>query len=94
MLFQFYNSKNLYCGLLGTGLTTGRTYERGLQDAHRTRDGDSTHAKIFCYQAQNYYCKTVASITIDLFQNLNTLAVYYLYSDYYTNKPYKFRLGS
>jgi len=31
-------------------------YERRVQEVHRTltRDGGSTHAKIFCNQAQNY----------------------------------------
>jgi len=43
----------------------------------------------FCNQAQNYLCKLVANIAINLLVNLSMLAVY-LYSDYCKNKLYKF----
>jgi len=66
-------------------LRATRAYERGHKmdtfSGHRVcwaRDDRNTHAKLFCNQVQNYECKLVASITINLFFNISTAAVFYI----------------
>jgi len=39
------------------------------------RKDESTHAKFFCNLVQNYQCKPVARVTINLFLNLSMAAV-------------------
>jgi len=54
-----------------------RTYEREVQEEHRTptREYEITHAKFFCSQAQSYQYKPVASIATNLILNISMAAV-------------------
>jgi len=72
---EIFFSANIFCSRdSSTKATT-----QGLRDGGRrgtsylgpvgtgAREAKSTHAKFFCNQAQNYLCKPVANVTINLF---------------------------
>jgi len=66
-LFSTKAVKNLFA--YNQDLREGDT--RGISFPGRVvagnREDESTHAKFFCNQAKNYYCKPVASIKINIF---------------------------
>jgi len=67
--------------LLSTCILRARALDRGIQEVHCTqdRDVDGTHTEIFFNQAIIYLYMAVASITIDLFQNLAVETVFSIF---------------
>jgi len=43
------------------------------------QEDGNTHVKFFCNQTQNYECKAVARIMINLFLNLGMVAVLFIF---------------
>ena len=55
-----------------------RAYERGVQEVHHMwpREDESTDAKFFCNQAQNWWSLSLTAALVAIFENLSMVAVF------------------